>query len=63
MFYLSRLCQRCHNFEYFGQRIKIFLGKKVWFINFFISLALIGTDPDPPDPDPCPADPGPDPTK
>ncbi len=44
-FYLSRQCQICHNFQYFGQHIQIFwkelFFKKVKFINFIICLGLI----------------------
>jgi hypothetical protein len=46
--YLSHQCQRCNNLNIFDSILKFV--KKVKF-NFFICLALMGTDPDRPDPD------------
>jgi hypothetical protein len=53
VFCLSHQCQRCHNFQYFGQHIET------------IHSPVIDTDPDRPDPDPDPQtlDANPDPEK
>ncbi len=37
MFYLSRECQTCHNFEYFGRHIEIFWEKSIAHKLFHIS--------------------------
>jgi hypothetical protein len=44
MFYLSRQCQMCHNFQYFAQHIDIFWENVI--LSPLFHLLGIDTDPD-----------------